>query len=142
MIDASSKPENTPWISSYMIVRDVDQAADFYKKAFHFNIRELAPGEDGTTWHAELTYKDQLVMLGKEGAWNSTTKSPVTNGITAPISLYVYTENVDEFHKHAIAHHAKEVSPPSDMFWGDRMCQLKDLDGYIWCFASPSEDQK
>jgi len=136
MSNPITKTVGTPWISSYITVRDVDKAAEFYKKAFHFSVRELAPGEDGTTAHAELTYKDQLVMLGKEGGWGATSKSPVSNGVESPISLYVYTENVDEFYKHALDHHAEGLAAPENMFWGDRMCKLKDPDGYVWCFAT------
>lgn len=136
------RPTNAPWISSYMTVKDVDKAIEFYQKAFHFQVRDKVQGEDGTTWHAELTYKDQLVMLGKEGVWGTTSKSPVSNGVESPVSLYVYTENVDDFYRHALSHHAVGLAAPEDMFWGDRMCKLKDLDGYVWCFATNAGGHK
>ena len=31
---------------------------------------------------------------------------------------------------------AKLISEPEDMFWGDRMAQMEDLEGYLWVFAT------
>lgn len=123
-------------LSPYIIVKNVNTAANFYKNAFQFEVKELAPGENNEIIHAELTYKDQLIMLGKEGGWGGTSKSPISSGVESPMSLYAYTDDVDVFYKHAIANQAESVTPPDDMFWGDRMCSLKDIDGYVWCFAA------
>jgi uncharacterized glyoxalase superfamily protein PhnB len=142
MSNLIAKPENTPWLSPYFMVKNVDQALKFYQAAFGFKIRDQVPGEDGCTWHAEMTYYDQLLMLGKEGAWGSTAQSPASSGVEAPISLYMYTENVDEFYQHAKAQQAQCLEPPTDMFWGDRMCKIKDQDGYIWCFATSLNSEK
>ena len=123
-------------LSPYIMVQDVKKAAEFYKTAFHFEINELAPGDKEDVVHAELSYKNQLIMLGKQGAWGGTSKSPATSGVESPISLYLYTADVDAFYKHALQQHAESVIAPDDMFWGDRMCSLKDIDGYVWCFAT------
>jgi len=136
MTTSSPRPANVPWLIPYLTVQDVDKAADFYVKAFKFEAKELVPGEDGTTWHAELIYQDQMIMLGKENAWGNTTKPPVSNGIESPMGLYLYTQDVDKFYQQALANEAQSVSKPEDMFWGDRMCRLKDLDGFIWSFGT------
>lgn len=129
-------------VSPYITVQDVDKAANFYKAAFRFDIHELARGEDGVTLHAELTYKSQLIMLGREGAYAGKCKPPVSNGVESPITLYVYTDNVDDFYQHAVSNQAAGITPPEDMFWGDRMCKLKDPDGYVWCFATRKTTHK
>jgi PhnB protein len=134
-----SKPGNIPWVSPYIMVKDVDKAVDFYVKAFGFQVKEVAPDEDGSGVHAELTYNDQLIMLGKQGAFGGTTTAPSTSNVESPITLYAYADNVDDFYQHAITNHAEGKQAPEDSFWGDRMCQLQDLDGYIWCFASRLE---
>lgn len=133
---AQPRPEGVTWVSPYITVKDADRAVNFYEKAFHFEKRDMVPGQDGTTWHAELKYKDQLLMLGKEGVWGGQTLSPQTSRVESPMNLYLYCEDVDAFHKHAIANGAESVGQPEDMFWGDRMCRLKDPDGYVWCFAT------
>lgn len=135
MADVSCPP-NFPWLSTCMTVKDVKVAADFYKKAFQFVITDLVMGEDDTYWHGELRYKDGVVMIGKEGAWGNTNKTPANSKIQSPINHYVYCEDVDKFYQSAIEAGAKAVSAPEKMFWGDRMCRLEDLDGYVWCFAT------
>jgi PhnB protein len=133
----SSRPSQFPWMSPYLTVKIVDDAIDFYAKAFGFTLKERSKGEDGVTIHAELFYKDQLLMLGPEGNWgNFETKTPKTSGVNSPINLYLYCEEVDKFYQHAISAGAEGFSPPEDMFWGDRMCRLTCPEGYVWAFAT------
>lgn len=133
-----AKPDRATWVTPYMTARNVDTIATFYEKAFGFETLELAQGDDNTTWHAEFRYKDQLIMMGKEGAYGEGkgAKSPASSGIECSIIPYVYCEDVDAFYKKAIAGGAISVMEPGDMFWGDRMCSLKDPEGYIWSFAT------
>ncbi|MCD6046967.1 MAG: glyoxalase [Gammaproteobacteria bacterium] len=130
------KPNRATWLTPYMTARDVDAIADFYQRAFGFEILELAKGEDGTTWHAEFRYQDQLVMMGKQGVYGKGAESPATTGVDCPIIPYVYCEDVDKFYEHALKEGAVSVIKPDDMFWGDRMCSVKDPEGYMWSFAT------
>lgn len=137
----TTKPQNShpmSWVSPYLTVTNVDAAVDFYKKAFQFMVSEVKPGEDGVSLHAEMQYKDQLIMVGKEGAYGSPLKAPRTSGVESPITLCVYCDDVDQFYKAALSNGAKSISAPEDMFWGDRMCKLQDPDNYTWCFLTPA----
>jgi uncharacterized glyoxalase superfamily protein PhnB len=129
-------PEGVTWVSPYITVKDVDTAITFYQKAFNFDKKEAVPGEDGTTWHAEMKYKNQLLMFGKAGAYDKKSQAPQTSKVECPMSLYLYCENVDQFYEDAIAAGAKSIIEPQDMFWGDRMCKLQCPDGYHWAFAT------
>lgn len=132
-----TKPNHMPWLSPYLMSSDVDKALNFYEHAFKFEpTEEKIPGEDGSTWHAAMRYRDQVIMIGKTGA-HSDTPSPAANGGSeSPIGLYIYVDDVDNFCKEAKANGAEVVSEPEDMFWGDRSCRLKDPDGYTWSFAT------
>ena len=132
MTAKSPKPERATWVSPYLTVKDVDEAITFYTKAFTFKKVEVAQDDDGTTVHGELQYKDQLIMVGKAGAYGGTSKSPTVSGVESPISQYIYTENVDTFFKNAVAAGAKPLGEPEDMFWGDRMCRVHDPAGSPW----------
>ena len=92
---STAKQPHANWVSPYITVVDADKAADFYRKAFKFEILHLAAGDDGSTWH-----------------------------------------DVDSLYEAALKAGAKSLGAPENMFWGDRMCRLQDLDGYIWCFAT------
>lgn len=129
-------PENFTWVSPYITVADVEKSGDFYHKAFQFQKKDFPLGEDGTVWHGEMQYKNQMIMLGKAGAWGGKTKPPTATGVESPINLYIYCEDVDDFYKKAVAAGAKSLGAPEDMFWGDRMCRLEDIDGYTWAFAT------
>lgn len=139
-IMTKSLPPEASWASPYLTVADVDRAVKFYQEAFNFRVKKLVPGEDGTSWHAEMTYKGQLLMCGKEGAHGSTCKSPRSSGVESPISLYLYCENVDDFYKRALEKGAKSLAEPENMFWGDRMCRLQGPDNYVWCFATYNQE--
>ena len=52
----------------------------------------------------------------------------------------VYTENVDEMFKQALAGGAREVRPVQDQFYGDRSGTLKDPFGHIWTISTHVED--
>jgi len=126
---------HAPWLTPYLTVADPRRALDFYIAAFGFQCR--AKMEDsGQIQHVEMTYKEQLIlMFCPEGAFGSTAKAPVTLGVEAPAAFYVYVDDVDAFYRQALAHGAKSLMPPDDMFWGDRYCGLLDTEGYRWGFA-------
>lgn len=130
-----AKPENASWLSPYIMVKDVDRSADFYEKAFGMKLGEKMPGEDGSTIHAGLNYQGQVVMIGKAGAGNHFAP-PNEKGADLPMFLYLYCDNVDDFFKKATEQGADGVTSPEDMPWGDRMCRLKDPDGYVWSFGT------
>jgi uncharacterized glyoxalase superfamily protein PhnB len=129
-------PPEASWLSPYLTVKDVTKAVAFYKQAFQFIIKTVVPDEKGVDTHAEMYYRDQFLMCGKEGAHGSNLKAPQTSGIPCPITLYLYTDNIDEFYQAALKQGAQSISAPENMFWGDRMCRLQDPDAYIWCFAT------
>lgn len=130
------RPAGVRWVSPYITVQDAGKSAEFYKKAFGFEIKESIPDDSGKVVHAELQYNGELIMLGSAGAYGGQTKSPAMSGVLSPMNLFIYCDDVDAFYKHAIACGATSKGVPEDMFWGDRMCKLVDPDGYEWAFAT------
>lgn len=138
MTKLQAKPDNYPWISPYLMVRNIDESLKFYNKAFGFEAitEETAKNEKGVPIHAAVRYKDTLFMMGLEGAYDKENLSPLSKGSKSPISLYVYCDDVDKLFKQAKQAGAKVDREPENSFWGDRMCSLFDQDGYNWCFAT------
>lgn len=124
------------WVIPYVCVADVEKSLDFYQKAFGFEILEMVNDDDGMPVHGEMKYHDLIIMVGLEGKYTDKMKTPNNSGQSSPITLYVYVDDVDAFYKDALGKGAEGVSEPEDSFWGDRCCQLKDSDGYEWCFGS------
>lgn len=129
-------PNGATYVSPYLTVLDVVKAAEFYTNAFGFEVKEIVPAHDHTALHGELKYADQLIMLGKQGAYGSETLAPAASKVKSPMSLYIYCDDVDAFYQKAVAAGAISIKVPEDTFWGDRMCALECSNGYHWCFAT------
>jgi uncharacterized glyoxalase superfamily protein PhnB len=130
------KPGGIPWITPYLMVKDPSASLAFYEAAFGFARRNVKLGPDGSIMHAEATWQDGLIMLGPEGVCGGAAMSPATQGIASPVTLYVYCGDVDALFDRAVALGAIGKFPPQDMFWGDRICLIVDLDGHSWNFAT------
>lgn len=136
MSNPTIRPEGAAWVTPYICVSQIEPMLAFYKAAFNFETLHSAPDDSGILSHAELRYKDQMLMVGRAGAYGGTSLPPNISGTESPMNLYLYCDNVDQFYNNAIKVGAQSLGEPEDMFWGDRMCRLKDPDGYVWCFAT------
>jgi uncharacterized glyoxalase superfamily protein PhnB len=140
MAKRPARPANVPWLFPYLTVKDAGASLGFYQRAFGFEKRVAMPGPDGKIAHAEMTYKDMVLMFGSEGAYGGQCKAPATTGTLSPVNVYVYCDDVDALYKRATAAGAKADGPPQDAFYGDRVCKLTDPDGHVWCFATNVAD--
>ena len=76
-----------------------------------------------------FTFKDSTNCL----------KSAETLG-SSPISLYVYAPDADAMFKQAVAAGGTATMPVAEMFWGDRVGQIKDPFGYLWMIGTHTQD--
>jgi PhnB protein len=128
-IDPLNRKQYTA-ITPMLIVADIKAAVSFYQKAFGFAKRGIMNGPDGKPIHAELTLRNTTLMLGPENPQRGA-RNPKTLGGT-PVTLYLTTENVDKLAAKAVKLGATLQGPVMDMFWGDRVGNLVDPDGYTW----------
>ncbi len=131
-------PDGYSSVTPYLIVDDCAAALEFYKKALGAVERIRMDWGGGKIGHAEITIGDSVVMMASEfpemGAL-----SPKTVGGN-PVSLLVYTENVDETYARAIAEGATEIRPVANQFYGDRSGTLEDPFGHRWTVSTHVED--
>ena len=131
-------PDGFHTATPYLIIRGASKEIDFYKKAIGAEERFRLPGPGGIIMHAEIQVGDSVIMLADENH-SMGAKSPQTlNG--SPASILLYVSDVDAAFKKAVNAGAREVSPPTDMFWGDRMGRIADPFGHEWSIASHVED--
>jgi PhnB protein len=125
--------KRTPWISPNLWVDDVRAAAEFYVRAFGFEIGEIIDGPDGKAVHAFMKHRRGVLMLGtspwKPGATAASAKA-------CTCSLYVYTSDVDTLAARARGEGCTIQTPPTNEFWGDRCTRLVDPYGHQWMFAT------
>jgi PhnB protein len=127
-------------ITPMLAVRDIRQAVEFYTSALGFTVRNLMDGPEGPR-HAELRLRDTTLMLSPESHEQNSLSANSIGG--TPATLYVLVEDVDAVFSRAVAAGAKIMMPVMDMFWGDRVSMVMDLDGNKWMIAThkaePSE---
>ncbi len=111
----------------------IDGAADaiaLYKKAF--NAQELSRMEspDGSKkiMHA-------CIQIGNSKLFISDTHPQMCASATNS-NFYLYFKDVDAAYKQATNAGLTDNMPPQDMFWGDRMGNVKDKFGISWSMAT------
>ena len=125
-------------LTPQLTIKGVDQAVEFYVKAFGATRVLAMAGPDGKTMHAEIKIGDSLVFLEEENLDHGS-KSPQTLGGT-PGSLMVYVADADRTFAAAVAAGAKVEMPLDDQFWGDRYGQVVDPFGHRWAVGTHIED--
>jgi len=129
-------PEGFFVLTPQITVKGVDQAVEFYAKAFGATKVMSIPGPDGKSMHAEVKIGDSIVFVDEEMEGS---KSPLTLGGT-PASLMIYVASADQTFAAATTAGAKTEMPLEDQFWGDRYGSLIDPFGHRWAIATHIED--
>lgn len=131
-------PEGYHSITPYLIFADAAAAIDFYERALGATELYRMPMPNGKIGHAELQIGDSRLMLADEAPeWNA--KSVRTIG-GCPITLHLYTENVDALADRFVKAGGKVVRPLENQFYGDRSGQFADPEGYVWNLSQHVED--
>ena len=97
---------------------------------------------EGRTIESRATY----VLHLERGEWKVVHihwSFPKANAETlgrSPISIYLYVKDADKTFAKAVKAGATVTMPLADMFWGDRIGQLKDPFGYHWTIATHTKD--
>jgi PhnB protein len=131
-------PEGYHSLTPYLVIKGAAAAIDYYKKVFGAEERMRMEGPGGTIGHAELIIGDSTLMLADE-AQGMDHRSPKSFG-GSPVSILLYTENVDDVFKRALAAGGRQIRPVENQFYGDRLGALEDPFGHIWSVATHVED--
>src|SRR5580765_8051879 len=131
-------PEGMHTITPHLVCADAAKAIDFYKKAFNAEELSRLPGPDGKIMHASLRIGDSVVMLSEEAPrWGSLGPKALKG---SPVTIHIYTDDVDAFVDRAVSAGAKITMPIADMFWGDRYGKIEDPSGHQWSVAKHVRD--
>jgi PhnB protein len=133
-------------LTPHLIVRNADEAIEFYKKALGAEVLNVARMDDKRIMHAALRIGDSILMLNDEmpeyGAL-----SPLANGGSGvTIHIYtddvddIYTDDVDDAYNRAVSAGARVKMPLMDQFWGDRYGVVTDPYGHSWSMATHVKD--
>jgi PhnB protein len=130
-------PEGYHAVTPNFTFKDSQKAIAFYQNAFGAKVLGLMKRPDGRgVMHATIQIGDAILMMGDEGPQCQSAES--LGG--SPITLYIYTPDVDKLFKQAVAAGGMEEMPVADMFWGDRAGSIRDPFGYTWMIGTHKRD--
>jgi uncharacterized glyoxalase superfamily protein PhnB len=126
----SHVPEGLPAVIPQLVVKDARALVDFAEKAFGAKLGHFMPGPDGKgVMHGMFSIGGAAVFISDIPGFAQPTSS----------NLMVYVPDVDASVARAADAGAKVLSPPADMFWGDRWAMVSDASGTIWQVATHKE---
>lgn len=123
-------PEGYGNVIPFLVCSGADDVIKFAEQAFGAKLSDISRGEGGAVRHATIHIRDSAIMLSEASA-----EYPAI-----PSMMYIYFENVDEVYKKAIEAGGVSLREPTNEFYGDRSCGVKDPAGNQWWFASHVED--
>ncbi len=131
-------PEGYQRVIPYLLYKDAPAAIEFLCKAFGFEEKFKMAMPDGKIGHAEVSYKDNVVML-------ATTMEEMGHASQQDLpghscALAVYVDGVDAHFEHAKSAGAQIVAEPEDQFYGDRTYRARDTEGHNWTFLEHVQD--
>jgi uncharacterized glyoxalase superfamily protein PhnB len=121
-------------VSPALSYRDAHAAIAFLERAFGFQARMVAPNDSGGVAHAELTYRDAVIMVGTakpENGWVSPLDLP---GVSQTLSVIV--EDVEAHFARAKAAGATITRELTVESYGGSGYEARDIENHVWYFGS------
>jgi uncharacterized glyoxalase superfamily protein PhnB len=136
--------QHFPSLTPYIVVRNAQEAIDFYVRAFGGSIRSIAKTPDGQKiMNAQLVIGDSVLMLNDEFP-DYDTRGPQP-GENLPMVLHINSNNIDSDFQRAVDAGVEVTMQLADMFWGDRYGQFTCPFGYKWSMgqkiANPTPEE-
>jgi uncharacterized glyoxalase superfamily protein PhnB len=125
MSDATGAPSIYP---TYRY-QDAEAAIRFLGEAFGLTEHQVHRDEDGAVVHAELAWRNGLVMLGQRGD----AEGPFDTGRCV---TYLAVDDPDAHHDQAVEAGAEIVMGLTDQPYGSREYAARDPEGNVWCFGT------
>ena len=116
---------------------DAPAAIEWLCAAFGFEKHLVVPGGNGKIAHAQLTFRNSMIMLGsaREGDYDDMLIQPVDAGAVTQ-APYVIVDDVDAHCTRARAAGAEIVMEPADQDYGGRLYSCRDIERHLWNFGS------
>lgn len=127
-------PEGFNSITPALVVSDAAKAIELYVKAFGATeVHRMNCPSSGKIMHACLQIGSSKIFLCDANP---------EQGCAAPSSssFYLYVDDVDKIFAQAKKAGMQESMAVQDMFWGDRMGNVKDPFGNSWSVATHKRD--
>lgn len=118
--------------------KNATAAVEWLCRAFNFEPNEVSADASGQVFHAELVYRNGMVMLGqaRDDEFGRLQKPVLDIGGVGTASPYVIVPDADAHNARARAAGAKIVMDLYDAGYGGRGYGCLDLEGNLWNFGT------
>jgi uncharacterized glyoxalase superfamily protein PhnB len=113
---------------AYLGYQDAPAALDWLERV-GFEVVRREDGTGGRVVHAEVRLGDAVLMVATDDAGY---QRPVLRGQSTGQGLYLLVDDVDGFHRRALAAGATSVIRPESTAWGARRARVLDPQGQEW----------
>jgi PhnB protein len=121
----------------HIYVDDAAHGIAFYARAFGAEELFRIAGPDGKILHAEISIAGSVIMLGDPDG--KLYAEPKTLGRTSA-GLHLFVDDNAAFLRRAVVAGAREVQPPTEMFYGASSASVQDPFGHVWVLLTWKED--
>jgi catechol 2,3-dioxygenase-like lactoylglutathione lyase family enzyme len=123
-----------------LVVRDYDEAIEFYTTKLGFLLVEDTLLDEGKRWVlvAPPGAKECCLLLAK--AANEQQLRCVGNQSGGRVFLFLFTDNFDRDYNKLIENNVNFVRPPAEHNYG-RVAVFEDLYGNLWDLLEPSQQR-
>lgn len=120
-----------------LVVKDYDEAIEFYTQKLHFQLLEDTPLSPIKRWvRIAPPGSDECgILLAK--AKNERELTSVGNQTGGRVFLFMYTDDFDRDHQNLIQQNIEIIRPPSVHEYG-KVLVFADLYGNLWDLIQPS----
>ncbi|WP_373512808.1 VOC family protein [Persicitalea sp.] len=124
-----------------LVVRDYDEAIDFYTNKLDFELIEDTKLSEEKRWVLVTPpgAKECCLLLAK--AANERQVDSIGNQTGGRVFLFLFTDNFQRDFDKMVARQIKFVRPPRDEEYG-RVAVFEDLYGNLWDLLEPNEKNK
>ena len=116
---------------AFLTYDDPSAALDWLEEALEFTRTSVHEGPDGSIAHAELRFRDGMVMLGSAGDNDFGLKTARELGAVNQ-GVYVIVDEIDAHYERAVGHGAEVVRALHDNDYGSRDYMVRDPEGNLW----------
>jgi uncharacterized glyoxalase superfamily protein PhnB len=121
----------------YLMVCDAKAAIAFYQQAFGATELFRLVEPSGRIGHVELQLGPSVLMVCDEFPEYGM-RGPQGGQFTGS-TIHLHVDNADAMGERAVAAGATMLMPPSDQFYGERSCRLRDPFGHTWLLGHSIE---
>lgn len=120
-----------------LVVKNYDEAIDFYTTKLHFNLIEDTHLSQSKRWVLIAPKGSTECCLLLAEATNEEQKSRIGNQTGGRVFLFLYTDDFERDYQNLLHHDIKIVRELVDEIWG-RVLVFSDLYGNLWDLIEPT----